>query len=88
MRGGFERGNEKPIYLYMDCSYPPSGADECERKYYRTEENEMRIEMESVRNNADIIPNRNDIRNIADIPELYEIARISREKIINGRVPY
>ena len=34
----------------------------------------MKTQMEDIRNNADITPNRNDIRSTADIPELSEIA--------------
>ena len=33
----------------------------------------MKTRMEDRRNNADITPNRNDIRNTADISELSEI---------------
>jgi hypothetical protein len=38
------------------------------------------IQMEDIRNNADITPHRNDIRNIADIPELSEMPAVDLEK--------
>ena len=35
----------------------------------------MKTQMEDIRNNADITPNRNDIRNTVDIAELAAIKR-------------
>ena len=47
----------------------------------------MKTQMEDIRNNADITPNRNDIRNTADIRELYAIGlRASKIGDINGKI--
>ncbi len=43
---------------------------------------EMKTQMEDIRNNANILPNRNDIRSTADINKLSEMPEPAIQKLL------